>query len=241
MDFRIVEKAIYYHRPSGLLTTSGSLSALLILFLPLGVIQTQTSSGFKRVFLGFLTFILLLALGATKSVGAWGCLTAAALAVFLSRGSRKWTWIILAWGTVGILGIILIRGAQHWSISSFNMRALLWESAWKIFLQHPLFGTGLGTFGEAYQEAGYSLVQGGARYTHNLLLQLLVETGLAGTGLFLAALFGMLRRFKIPSRWEGWGIMTGVLAFFLFSFLDLPFQMPELVWFFSILAARPGS
>ncbi len=135
------------------------------------------------------------------------------------------------------MAIIWVRGAQHWSISSFNMRALLWKSSWELFLQHPLLGTGLGSFAQDYQEAGYSLVQGGAKYAHNLLLQLLVETGLMGTGLFLAALFSLGRRFKIPFRWEGWGIMTGVLAFFLFSFFDLPFQMPELVWFFSILAA----
>jgi O-antigen ligase len=238
MDFRIVEKAIYYHRPSGPLATPGSLAALLILFIPLGAVQTQVSSGFKKVFFGFLTLTLVLALWTTKSVGAWACITAATLLVLLLRGSRKWTWIILAAGTAGILGIIWVRGAEHWSISSFNMRALLWKSAWNLFLQHPLFGTGLGTFAEAYQEAGYDLVQGGARYAHNLLLQLLVETGLAGTGLFFAALFSLGRRFKIPFWWEGWGVMTGGLAFFLFSFLDLPFQMPELVCFFSILAGR---
>ena len=238
MEFRVVEKAVYYHRPSGFLATPGALSALLILLLPLGLLQAQTNRGFKRVLYASCTLVLLCALWNTKSVGAWGSLTLAILLVFLWRGLWKWALLITAGGAAVILGVIWVRGAQHWGISSFNMRFLLWGSAWDLFLRHPLLGTGLGTFDEAYQEAGFSLVQGGARYPHNLILQLLSETGVLGTGLFLAAAVGFLRRLKLPSRWESWGILTGAMAFILFSFLDLPFQMPELVWVFAFLAGR---
>jgi O-antigen ligase len=122
------------------------------------------------------------------------------------------------------------------------MRLGLWESAWGLFLKNPFLGTGLGTFGETYQMAGLD-PSTGSRYAHHLLLQLLVETGLVGTGLFLAALAGFLRRLRTPSRWEGWGILTGTLSILLFSLIDLPFQMPELVWIFlgtaGLLELRP--
>ncbi len=106
-----MEKAIYYHRPSGPLTTPGSFAALLILFIPLGAIHFQISSGFKRIFFGFLTLVLLGGLWATKSVGAWACLTLAAFLVLLLRGSGKWIWITLSMGMAGILGDHLGQGS----------------------------------------------------------------------------------------------------------------------------------
>ncbi len=238
MDYRVVEKAVYYHRASGPLVTPGALAALMLLFIPLSFTLSVVGRGSKRWFFGAMTLLFFLALLATQSVGAFVALILAGLAVLAYRKSRAGIISVLAVGWVAVAGVIGIRGFQHWDVSSFSGRIGLWEHAFQLFLKHPFWGSGLGTFGEDYQQAGYPLDSGASKYAHNLLLQLLVETGLVGTLLFLAALFGIVRRFKVPSRWEGWGAMTGVLAFLLFSLADLPFQMPELLWMFCLLAAR---
>ncbi len=238
MDFRVAEKAVYYHRASGPLVTPGALAALMALFLPLSFTLCALGRGFKRWFFGAVTLLLLLALLTAQSVGAFAALVLAGLAVLAFRKSWAGVLSVLAVGLAAVAGVIGSRGFQHWDISSFSGRVGLWDHAFHLFLKHPFFGSGLGTFGEAYQQAGYPLDSGASKYAHNLLLQLLAETGLVGTILFLAALFSLARRFKVPSRWEGWGAMTGILAFLLFSLVDLPFQMPELLWMFCLLAAR---
>jgi O-antigen ligase len=233
----ILKAAIHNKRASGPLVTSGALAALLLLFIPLGFTLSKINSGFKRWFFGFLTLLLMAGLLATQSVGAFFSLTLSVLFVLLKRDSKKKTAMVMALGVIGVGILVLARGPHSWFLAAFQMRLALWKSAWTLFLNHPLLGTGLGTFGEAYQEAGMPLGTG-ALYTHNLILQVLAETGLVGLLLFLATLFSLAHRLRTPFRWEGWGAGTGVLAFLLFSLVDLPFQMPELVWFFALLAGR---
>lgn len=238
LEFLEVQKAVFYHRATGPLVTPGALAALMILFIPLGFTLSVVGTGFKKWFFGLLTLLLGLALLATQSVGAFAALAVAGLVVLTRR--KAWTGIftVLTLGLAAMGGIIWSRGLQHWDISSFSGRLGLWNHAFQLFFQHPLLGSGLGTFGEAYQQAGFPLDSGASKFAHNILLQLLVETGLAGMGLFLWAVFSLAQRFKVPSRWEGWGAMTGVLAFLLFSLVDLPFQMPELIWFFALVLGR---
>lgn len=236
-DLKIFTAAAYNQRAFGPLTTSGALGALLILFIPVAFTQAYVHKGLQRLLFAGLTLVLAGGLFATQSVGAWACLTLAALLISTWRRSRTWLLIVLVAGTAGILVLLSHRGLQSWLLASFSMRLELWKSAWSLFLQHPFFGTGSGTFAESYQRAGYSL-NTGSRFAHNIPLQLLVETGLTGTLLFLSAVLGLVRRFKVPYRWEGWGVMAGVFAFLLFSLVDLPFQMPELFWILAVVAGR---
>ncbi len=236
-ELKIATAGAHNHRAFGPLVTPGALAALMVLFIPLGFILAWIHSGFKKILFSFLAFLLVLGLWSAQSVGALVCLTLAVLVALGIRKSRIWIAVTLGLGLTGVWKMVAMRGLQSWLWAAFSMRLELWESAWTLFLQHPLLGSGLGTFGEAYQRSGFSL-DTGARFAHNLLLQLLVETGLTGTVLFLWAIAGFIRRLKIPSRWEGWGVLTGIIAFILFSLVDLPFQMPELVWVFALMAGR---
>jgi len=243
-EFLEVEKAVFYHRATGPLVTPGALAALMILFIPVGFTLSAVGTGFKKWFFGLLTVLLGLALLTTQSVGAFAALVVACLFILAARRTWPGVLAVLGLGLAAMGGVIWARGFRHWDISSFSGRLGLWGHALQLFLAHPLLGSGLGTFGEAYQQAGFPLDSGASRFAHNILFQLLVETGLVGTGLFFWVVLSLARRFKIPSRWEGWGAMTGVLAFLLFSLVDLPFQMPELIWFFALvlgrLECRPG-
>jgi tetratricopeptide (TPR) repeat protein len=66
----------------------------------------------------------------------------------------------------------------------------------------------------------------------------LVETGGVGFLFFFLSFFGFLRRLKAPPLWEGWGVMTGAASLLLFSLVDLPFQMPEIVWWVAAILGR---
>jgi len=236
-DLRALYDAEKARRAFGPLATSGALAALLILFIPLGFIQWKNQSGSKKIIFFFSTGLLLAGLLATKSVGACLSLGSATILVLIYR--RAWAWLAAAGGAclAAILLLLAARGFTHWEIGAFAARISLWRSAWSLFVAHPFFGCGTGTFDLAYQQSGMPLAQG-ARFAHNLALQVLVENGLVGLGLGVGALISILRRLKAPPRWEGWGIATGALAFFIFSFFDLPLQMPELVWIFALVLGR---
>lgn len=68
--------------------------------------------------------------------------------------------------------------------ASISDRLYLWHSAWLMFLEHPLAGAGWGQFAYGffshaalfYPQGGYQLYH----HAHNLPMQLLAETGLAG-------------------------------------------------------------
>ncbi|HUO57019.1 MAG TPA: O-antigen ligase family protein [bacterium] len=236
-EHEILEAAIHNRRASGPLVTHGALAALLILFIPYGFLQARIRAGFTRLFFTVATLLMLGGLCATQSVGAFACLTISSLYVMLKRQSKAVGLGVMGLGLAGVAGLILARGTHSWLLAAFGMRLTLWQEAWRLFLHHPIVGTGLGTFGQAYQAAGLPLGTG-SKFAHNVLVQVLVETGIIGLLLFLRSLLSFYRRFKTPSRWEGWGMGTGLLAFALFSLLDLPFQMPELVWLFALTAGR---
>jgi O-antigen ligase len=233
----IVAAAVHDQRAFGPLATSGSLAALLIFVLPQALVRAWTATGAKKLFFSGAALVLLAGLWATGSVGAWCCLALVLFVLAWKQGLKKEALILLALGAVVVFGVVWGRGFHSWSQASYSMRLELWRSAWALFLQHPFLGSGLGTFKEAYLSAGFDLGTG-SFFAHNLFLQLLAETGLVGTILFVLALWSVVRRFKWPALWEGWGVLGGSLAVLFFSFLDLPFQMPELIWIFAGVAGR---
>lgn len=69
--------------------------------------------------------------------------------------------------------------------SGDNGRYDLWERAFSVFYSSPLFGNGLGHMVSSYGKA-----------THNTYLQLLCETGIIGSLLFLSAIFIILKKLR---------------------------------------------
>jgi len=62
--------------------------------------------------------------------------------------------------------------------SSGATRVALWEDAWQIIQANPLLGTGFNTYGYLNRVESY-------KDTHNLYLEILVETGIVGLLVFL--------------------------------------------------------
>jgi O-antigen ligase len=88
---------------------------------------------------------------------------------------------------------------------SARLRPILATVAWKMFLDRPLWGCGLGRYGEASKEyfsdrsTDLPLEKARPFVQHNVLLALLTETGLIGMGLF-AVLLGLWAR----DAWRLW-------------------------------------
>jgi O-antigen ligase len=65
-----------------------------------------------------------------------------------------------------------------------------YQAALSAWLQHPWFGWGLGGWSMVYWQTDYRL------YPHNIVLELLVEQGLAGASAFLFLLISVVRRLR---------------------------------------------
>ena len=97
-------------------------------------------------------------------------------------------------------------------------------------LQHPLLGTGAGTFGHYWQQSGKLLDFGGALDAHSLYLETLAELGPVGLLLLavmlLAPLRGVVRHRFAPHVPAAAGAYA---AFLVHAGLDWDWEMPAIV------------
>jgi len=102
-----------------------------------------------------------------------------------------------------------------------------WGEAWQMFLTAPVLGAGFGQFAWhhfLYQAAsGASWAAGLFNHSHNIVLQLLAETGIAGAliivGAVLAWLAG-LRRVRFDLEW--WWLLALLAVIGIHSLLEYP-------------------
>ena len=102
--------------------------------------------------------------------------------------------VLLALLTVSWLGVgeILTRFSKLQTLEvTENKRSSMRHGAWRIFVDHPVLGTGLGTLQQVYPP--YETLYDGkiVNHAHNDYLEALAETGLAG-GLCCAWFVGAL-------------------------------------------------
>jgi O-antigen ligase len=158
----------------------------------LGIYSTFTRSVWLGAGLGL---VVLLGLGLPRSwrVPALGTLLLTAAAV----GATQWTHI-LAFKRDRDLD------AQQ-TLESVKLRPVLAVVAWNMFLDRPMLGCGFGQYAHqsvdylADRSSGLRLEKARPYAQHNVLLALLVETGLLGMGLYVALLALWLR-----DAWRVW-------------------------------------
>jgi O-antigen ligase len=160
----------------------------LFTMLPIGALFLSASRGGIISFIGeiaLLTILISLRRREKKE------LAAAALVVILASGLVSWLGI----------GRALDRFAKYKSLEvSESRRVVMVHDTWRIFLDHPVIGTGLGTLQEVYPR--YETLYDGlvVNHAHNDYVEALAETGFIG-GLFYLA-------FLVLLFWNGWKALS---------------------------------
>ncbi|MFN6962573.1 MAG: O-antigen ligase family protein [Pyrinomonadaceae bacterium] len=123
-------------------------------------------------------------------------------------------------------------------------RGHFWRTGLKIFLDHPLLGTGLDAFGTAFTR--YDTTSGAFRVeqAHNDYLQILCDAGVAGfvcVAAFIYLLFSAGFRTIVNAGSKlrasvAVGALAGCLGIAIHSFFDFPLRTPANAYFFLMLA-----
>ena len=107
----------------------------------------------------------------------------------------------------------------NWQSSDYG---LVWKSAYDVWQQSPLFGVGLHKYREAcellgtYGTAAKPIGQGVCFHPHNITMQLLSETGIAGLFIFFAMVTSLaiklLKEHYLSKRWLCFFLLLNVLV-----------------------------
>jgi O-antigen ligase len=116
-------------------------------------------------------------------------------------------------------------------------RYSLWADAWRLWVLHPIAGVGFGGFAPA---AGYGDVEG--LYPHNVLLQVLAETGIVGAVLFATIWLVILRRFAgaVSGLEQQGAILAGLLVLALVRVQVSGSIEDRVLWFIAGMALCAG-
>ncbi|MBK9710048.1 MAG: O-antigen ligase family protein [Kouleothrix sp.] len=171
------------------------------------------------------TALLLAALVASLSRGAWVGAAAGALGIALALGPRARAWALGALGVVAlgaaIGGFGLLPGfvaARLASITSYLAffdagsavvtpanfalveRMAQMQAGWHMFLAHPLTGVGPGSYTAAYPEFAVGSWYASRGHAHNYYIHMAAEAGAIGLLAYLALLAGLARQALVTLR-----------------------------------------
>lgn len=197
-------------------------------------------SGKGRVVGGTVILMLLYCLWRSQSKGSYGVLfITVALAVLMLIQCRKTAWLVA--GAVLILSLIgfgLGYGSHALEKGKKTLEARVgyWRAAWEIGRDHPILGSGPGTFAQMYPR--YKRPEDEATVlVHNNYLQMWSDGGLLGLAAFVMWLPGTLwqwawrwRRAPPPDRMVPTLLWCACVAFALHSLMDFDLYMISNAW-----------
>ncbi|MGB9866343.1 MAG: O-antigen ligase family protein [Bacillota bacterium] len=164
------------------------LADYLALTIPLTLALLWGSGGVRKLWGGASLALQLAALTFTFSRGGWlaTALELTAMVVLLLPRSLG---PLLALGAAGFLlapRSVTVRALSIFTggDSSTRYRLTIWKAGWRLIRDFWPTGVGLGAPAFARAYIGYEIAGTPAMHTHNLFMQLLAETGLAGLALF---------------------------------------------------------
>lgn len=200
------------------------------------------------------TLLPLFFLGAVLS-GSRGALLGAGVAVLVAlipliRRLGFWKFFLSAFTLVGV-GVFVLMIAKidvaafieaRYISQTFEMgyssgRDEITVEAWRLFLEHPIIGTGLDGYYALQSNPGFF------EYPHNLLLATLAEGGMIGAILLSASMFSLFRgavRFT-PISSVTFVALLAYLFLTVASFTSGDYYDSRYLWFFGALATMTAT
>lgn len=248
----------YPKRATGTFISPNDLSGFLEMILPLGFAYTLTSrmKAVPKIFAGYASLVILVALVMTVSRGAWFA-TAIALLVFFVvlmfhhthrlPAAALLAAIILGGYYFGPHQIFLVNRIKQLQTEKGNIdddgRYGIWHAAVKLWEEDPWWGIGPGHFGYRFGKYRPALVQVSPDRVHNDYLNTLTDYGVAGILLvvipFVLLFVGVFRTWGFvrgsPNTIREHrsnkltlvlGASIGLLAILLHSFVDFNMHIP---------------
>jgi O-antigen ligase len=198
---------------------------------------TAVSRGMLAAILWGVTGVLLAALLASFSRGAWIGAAIGALGMALSLGRRALPVILglvvtgvaaTLLATTGILPEALVtRLASIWrSVAWFDAatvtvtpenfavveRMAHLQAGWEMFRSAPLFGVGPGNYSVAYPEFAVGAWYASRGHAHNYYLHMAAEAGMIGLLAYLALIGGVIRQASLALRRATDPVLYGAAA-----------------------------
>jgi O-antigen ligase len=234
------QQASLLERPLGYANALGVLCAIGLVIVLVSALGARTRRG---AVLGVVAVVPLgIALALTGSRGGWVAAVAglAIGVVFLARGRRWATAVALA---VGLMLAILSVVPAFSIPARMQARGDYWHVAWHVAGDHPLVGTGAGTYDLAWAAFGDVGRWRGALDAHSLYVESLAELGVIGlllVAVLLAPVVSGLRAER-PTTTLAAGL-GGAVTFLVHAGLDWDWEMPAVtVAGIACLAAVLGS
>ena len=217
-------------RVHGTLVYPNALAGLVLLLLPAAVVLVWQGTRKLRQLtcvaaVGLIVFLGLAGLFWSGSKSGW--LIALAVGVFWLyrlKWARRLKWIV-----VGLrFQSYFAKGA-----TSVGARFDYWHVAARVTAEHPVFGTGPGTFQRPYAQLKRPDAEM-ARLVHNDYLEQFSDSGLIG-GISYAIWLGLLlwtlgRRIWVAGDWLEFAIFAGLLGWFTQGFIEFSLFVPALAW-----------
>ena len=247
----------YGVRGSGTYFCPNHLAGCLEMILPLGLAYTGLSRGpiLRRILCGYASLVMSVGLAMTISRAGWLAAGVGLLWFFglvLRASKRGWFGLGLAvvlvaggWWMLSHPGLVYQRTARVRQPLNDGVRQLLYESATRMWLDHPWFGIGPAQFDTQYRLYRQNLWQTQASpvFVHNDYLNLLVDYGVVGMILVAACwgavAWGAVRNWRALGRWRAEasersrdvamlmiGATAGLVALLVHSFFDFNLHIP---------------
>ena len=238
-------------RISSTLQYANTFAAFLILqfFVAVGFLLEKKSLILKVVY-GTLSLLFLITLLLTQSRGGIIAFILALIIYFvLARGNdRKISALGLAGVILVFASLVLIKsnlflpviksfwnrvvtllaffGGKKSNLSLANRENMLKDSL-KILKEHPIFGTGNGTYQYVYMK--YRSAYFFAKFPHSIFFQVLDETGIVGAAAFLYMLYDLIRGAvnKIKKHYSilDVALFSGLIGMLIHAFIDFDWSL----------------
>ncbi len=219
-----------------------SSSSIIIKFIFLIFLMNSSSSFFNKIFLKILEIIAIVSIVLLQSrLGFFSLILIYILFFFIYKDKRKHYVISLLIVFLSSISLSSSDGSKvidkNYNIlnlesdESLNQRLNFYSIAIELFNQKPIFGHGIGSW--KYESLAYKKSEDNTvlipYYTHNDFLQILVETGIIGLGIYFVILLSLFNNLlKLFKRDKNMSIFIILFVlFFLNSMINFPLHRSQ--------------